>query len=119
MLTRAPCATMVTVYRLNTYPLVHVGLIHAFLNILALTPLLERFESEHGTLLTGALLGGRTSKPFPIHPAGWGRHTRPTVLLALSMSGIAPVEQDRWRAMSYEVLMRRQHSRPYPPDFTS
>ncbi|KAI9871418.1 MAG: putative rhomboid protease [Pleopsidium flavum] len=27
-------------------------------NALALTPLLERFEAEHGTLLTGAMFGG-------------------------------------------------------------
>lgn len=49
----------VLVYRLNTYPLIHVNFLHAFINALALTPLMERFEAEHGTLLTGAMFGGR------------------------------------------------------------
>jgi hypothetical protein len=40
------------VYRLNTYPLVHLGFFHLFFNLIALTPLLERYEKEHGTLLT-------------------------------------------------------------------
>lgn len=48
-----------TVYRLNTYPVVHSGFFHAFINILALTPLLERFETEYGTLTTVALFIGR------------------------------------------------------------
>lgn len=48
-----------TVYRLNTYPFIHLGFFHAFLNILALTPLLERFEAEHGTLTAVALFIGR------------------------------------------------------------
>lgn len=51
--------TFFTVYRLNTYPLIHRGLLHALLNAVALVPLLERFESEHGTLLTGAMFAGR------------------------------------------------------------
>lgn len=49
------------VYRLNTYPLIHRGFLHAFFNTLAFIPLLERFESEHGTLLTGAMFVGRRS----------------------------------------------------------
>jgi len=48
-----------SVYRLNTYPLIHVNFLHASFNALALTPLMERFEAEHGTLLTGAMFGGR------------------------------------------------------------
>jgi hypothetical protein len=47
------------VYRTNTFPLVHAGFFHAFFNILALTPLLERFEAEYGTLTTLALFMGR------------------------------------------------------------
>ena len=47
------------VYRLNTYPLVHIGFFHALLNALALVPLLERFEAEHGSLLSAALFFGR------------------------------------------------------------
>ena len=50
-----------SVYRLNTYPLVHIGFFHALLNALALVPLLERFEAEHGTLLSAALFFGRAS----------------------------------------------------------
>ncbi|KAI4121518.1 MAG: hypothetical protein LQ338_006315 [Usnochroma carphineum] len=50
-----------TMYRLNTYPLIHRGFFHALLNTLALVPLLERFEAEHGTLLTGAMFVGPLS----------------------------------------------------------
>lgn len=46
-------------YRLNTYPIIHTGFFHAALNVLALTPLLERFEAEHGTLTAIALFVGR------------------------------------------------------------
>lgn len=49
-------------YRLNTYPLIHLGFLHALLNTLALAPLLERFEADHGTLLTTALFIGRMYK---------------------------------------------------------
>jgi len=47
------------VYRTNTFPLIHAGFVHALLNIISLTPLLERFEAEHGTLTTTALFLGR------------------------------------------------------------
>jgi membrane associated rhomboid family serine protease len=47
------------VHRLNTYPLLHNGLLHTLANLLALTPLLERFESEHGTLVTVIMFTGR------------------------------------------------------------
>ncbi|KAL8854045.1 MAG: hypothetical protein Q9221_001168 [Calogaya cf. arnoldii] len=50
-----------TMYRLNTYPLIHRNFLHAFFNTLALVPLLERFEAEHGTLLSGAMFGGPLS----------------------------------------------------------
>ena len=50
---------MNVVYRLNTYPLIHLGFLHALLNTLALVPLMERFEAEHGTLLTAAMFFGR------------------------------------------------------------
>jgi len=53
-------------HRLNTYPLVHTGLIHALVNIVALTPLLERFEREIGTLKTTLLIAG----PVVTFPAG-------------------------------------------------
>ncbi|KAF7115807.1 hypothetical protein CNMCM5793_003447 [Aspergillus hiratsukae] len=55
-----------TMYRLNTYPFIHVGFFHAFVNLLALTPLLERFEAEHGTLTAVALFIG----PLSTFPAG-------------------------------------------------
>jgi membrane associated rhomboid family serine protease len=47
-----------TVYRLNTYPLLHASLLHLLLNALTLLPLLERFESEHGTIVTFILFTG-------------------------------------------------------------
>lgn len=50
-----------TLYRTNTFPLVHAGFFHAFMNLLALTPLLERFEAEYGTLTTLALFLGPLS----------------------------------------------------------
>ncbi|KKK20052.1 hypothetical protein ARAM_006405 [Aspergillus rambellii] len=55
-----------TMYRLNTYPLIHTGFFHTFMNLLALTPLLERFEAEHGTLTAVALFIG----PLSTFPAG-------------------------------------------------
>ena len=50
-----------TVYRLNTYPLIHLNFLHALLNALALTPLMERFEAENGTLISVAMFAGRSS----------------------------------------------------------
>lgn len=47
-----------TVYRLNTYPLLHASALHLLLNAATLLPLLERFESEHGTIVTFILLTG-------------------------------------------------------------
>lgn len=55
----------VLVYRLNTYPIIHTGFFHATLNALALTPLLERFEAEHGTLNSIALFLGREFRILP------------------------------------------------------
>ncbi|OJJ57441.1 hypothetical protein ASPSYDRAFT_153786 [Aspergillus sydowii CBS 593.65] len=55
-----------TMYRTNTYPFIHTGFFHALLNLLALTPLLERFEAEHGTLTAVALFMG----PLSTFPAG-------------------------------------------------
>lgn len=47
------------VYRLNTFPLIHMGFLHMFFNTICLVPLMERFEAEHGTLNTLALFLGR------------------------------------------------------------
>ncbi|KAK6837893.1 rhomboid family protein [Apiospora arundinis] len=47
-----------TAYRMNTFPLIHLNFFHALLNLLALTPLLERFESEYGTLTSAAMFFG-------------------------------------------------------------
>lgn len=58
------------VYRTNTFPLVHAGFFHAFCNILALTPLLERFEAEYGTLTTLALFMGREFAPVVLDCVG-------------------------------------------------
>ena len=45
---------------MNTYPLIHLGFFHTILNLLAIVPLLERFEADHGTLLSAALFFGRS-----------------------------------------------------------
>ncbi|KAJ9134730.1 Rhomboid protein 2 [Pleurostoma richardsiae] len=50
-----------TIYRTNTFPLIHLNLLHAIMNVLALTPLMERFESEYGTLTSLALFFGPLS----------------------------------------------------------
>lgn len=55
-----------TVYRLNTFPLLHRSIFHYLLNTIALLPLLERFESEHGTIVTFLLFTG----PFGLLPGG-------------------------------------------------
>jgi membrane associated rhomboid family serine protease len=47
-----------TAYRISTFPLIHLNVIHTILNILALTPLMERFENEYGTLTTLSLFFG-------------------------------------------------------------
>jgi glycosylphosphatidylinositol transamidase len=54
------------VYRLNTYPLIHLGTLHTLLTTIALTPLLTRFEHSHGTLTSLALFFG----PLSSLPAG-------------------------------------------------
>lgn len=51
-----------SLYRLNTYPVIHQGFIHMFIDTLCLVPLLERFEAEWGTLNSLALFLGRTSR---------------------------------------------------------
>ncbi|KAI4731717.1 hypothetical protein E4T49_00754 [Aureobasidium sp. EXF-10728] len=55
-----------TMYRLNTFPLLHVGFVHMILNMFALAPLLERFEAENGSLPTLLLFTG----PFGLLPGG-------------------------------------------------
>ncbi|EKG10630.1 hypothetical protein MPH_12262 [Macrophomina phaseolina MS6] len=57
-------ALLLAAFRLNTYPVTHVGLFHTLFNLLAITPLLERFEAEHGTLVSFALFSG----PFATLP---------------------------------------------------
>lgn len=49
------------VYRLNTFPLIHIGFVHMLLDTICLIPLLERFEHEYGTLNTAAFFLGRES----------------------------------------------------------
>lgn len=48
-----------TAHRLNTYPVTHTGFLHMLINVCTLVPLLERFENEHGTLVSFALFTGR------------------------------------------------------------
>ncbi|PSR92328.1 hypothetical protein BD289DRAFT_428942 [Coniella lustricola] len=54
-----------SLYRTNTYPFIHLNFLHMIMNLLALTPLVERFESEYGTLTALALFMG----PFSTFPA--------------------------------------------------
>ncbi|CAP49272.1 uncharacterized protein PODANS_5_5980 [Podospora anserina S mat+] len=49
---------LATLYRMNTFPFIHLNIFHAVMNILALTPLMERFEAEYGTLNCLALFFG-------------------------------------------------------------
>lgn len=58
-------------YRLNTYPFIHVGFLHALFNVFALTPLLERFEAENGTLVSLAMFAGRSSTSANCKPLLW------------------------------------------------
>ncbi|OLN87702.1 Rhomboid protein 2 [Colletotrichum chlorophyti] len=46
---------------MNTFPFIHLNIIHTFMNIFALTPLMERFEAEFGTLTSVALFIGPLS----------------------------------------------------------
>jgi len=48
-----------SMYRLNTFPLIHKGFFHMLLDTVCLIPLLERFEAEWGTLNSVALFLGR------------------------------------------------------------
>lgn len=54
-----------TLYRTNTFPFIHLNFFHMIMNVVAVTPLLERFESEYGTLTSLALFFG----PFSTLPA--------------------------------------------------
>lgn len=58
MISKANYASKI-VHRLNLFPLTHLNFFHMIFNLFALTPLLERFESEFGTLVTLALFTGR------------------------------------------------------------
>ncbi|KAH0544004.1 hypothetical protein FGG08_001771 [Glutinoglossum americanum] len=64
LLEKGPLADLwvYAVYRLNTYPLIHANFLHMFINCVALAPLLERFEAEHGTLMTLAMFAGLSSQ---------------------------------------------------------
>lgn len=60
--------TFATAHRLSTFPLIHLNFFHCIVNIIALTPLMERFESEYGTLTTLALFfGPLTSVPAVLY----------------------------------------------------
>lgn len=56
---------LTTLYRLNTYPLIHTGFFHMLVNVAGLLYLLDSFESQHGTLTSLALFFG----PFSTLPA--------------------------------------------------
>lgn len=50
-----------TMYRTNTYPLLHVNIFHTLMNVPALIPLMERFETENGTLVSLLMFFGPLS----------------------------------------------------------
>jgi hypothetical protein len=52
------------VHRLNLFPLIHLNFFHMIFNLVTVTPLIERFESEYGTLVTLALFTGRKQCTF-------------------------------------------------------
>ncbi|ODQ56424.1 hypothetical protein SAICODRAFT_4604 [Saitoella complicata NRRL Y-17804] len=45
-------------HRMNTYPLVHLGILHLLLNMFPLVPLLSHFERQNGTLVTASIFFG-------------------------------------------------------------
>jgi GPI-anchor transamidase subunit GAA1 len=53
-----------SLYRLNTFVLIHTGFWHMLLDTMCLVPLMERFEAEFGTLTTLALFLGRKFIPL-------------------------------------------------------
>ncbi|SPQ25831.1 bc48dce1-70fc-44d4-9c6d-90a401e8039b [Thermothielavioides terrestris] len=50
-----------SLYRTNTYPLIHTDMFHLMVNLVSVTPMLDMFEREHGTLTTLALFIGPLS----------------------------------------------------------
>ncbi|KAG7284162.1 hypothetical protein NEMBOFW57_010523 [Staphylotrichum longicolle] len=68
-----------TMHRTNTYPFIHMDVIHLIINLLGVTPMLERFEAENGTLTSIALFFGpirhHKTSPYVIIS---GRPTIPT-----------------------------------------
>jgi hypothetical protein len=62
----------------------HLNVLHVIFNVLALTPLLERFESEFGTLVTLALFTGRKHIRGPLK----GQHTDLRIAFGLLPGGI-------------------------------
>ena len=57
---------MCIVHRLNLFPVLHWNFIHMIFNLFAVTPLIERFESEYGTLVTLVLFTGRKNTDYGI-----------------------------------------------------
>ena len=52
-----------SLYRLNTFPFIHLGFLHMLVNVLCLIPLMERFEKEQGTLVSLLMFLGRMTWP--------------------------------------------------------
>ena len=67
-----------TVHRTNTFPLIHTDVVHLVVNLLGVTPMLERFEAEHGTLTSVALFFGREYS--------WRKRSREMRLTGLAFS---------------------------------
>jgi hypothetical protein len=78
--------------RLSTYPFLHIGLIHVFTNVLALTPLLEKFEMENGTLVTAIMFTGRKEIVTPVNEG----QTNPASFLKLSCFALHSTQLPPW-----------------------
>lgn len=98
-----------TVYRTNTFPLIHAGFFHALLNIAALTPLLERFETENGTLTSLLLFFGRElprlyTKPRLTHSAALS--TIPAIIYVVLERGVLRGNTAVFGARYFQRLLR-------------
>ncbi|KAK4228190.1 rhomboid protein 2 [Podospora fimiseda] len=57
-----------TLYRMNTFPFIHLNVWHAVMNVVTIVPLLERFEGEYGTLnCLGLFFGPLTTIPAVLY----------------------------------------------------
>jgi glycosylphosphatidylinositol transamidase len=61
---------LATMYRTNTFPFIHTDVVHLVVNLLGVTPMMERFEGEMGTLGAVALFFGRECRRVDVGGEG-------------------------------------------------